>query len=77
MGVIIEKNYLDSKGVLLVKHYDEDYHHPDEDRSFNKLPVRKLRASEIGRDCDTELFLSASGVESHFDRKSLVSIPHR
>ncbi len=64
MSYAIEKNDLD-RGVLLIKHLK------DADRSFGNLPVRKLRASEIGRDCDTELFLSAAGKESQFDRRSL------
>lgn len=64
MGLIIEESDL-KRGVLLVKHFEDD------DRSFSKLPLRKLRASSIGRDCDTELFLSASGKESQFDKKSL------
>ena len=64
MGLIVEKRD-DERGVLLVKHYEDD------DRSFSKLPVRKLRASGVGRDCDTELFLTAAGQESQFDKKSL------
>ncbi len=64
MAYAIEKNDLD-RGVLLIKHLK------DADRSFENLPIRKLRASGIGRDCDTELFLSAAGRESQFDKKTL------
>lgn len=64
MSLSIEESDL-QRGVVIVKHFE------DEDRSFSKLPLRKLRASSIGRDCDTELFLSAAGKESQFDKKSL------
>lgn len=70
MGLIIEKNDLD-RNVLLVKHKDGTEEKDKSDRSFGNLPVRKLRASGIGRDCDTELFLSAAGKESQFEKKSL------
>lgn len=41
-------------------------------KDFSHLQnLRMLRASSIGRKCDTELFLSASGLESQFDKKTL------
>jgi len=64
MSLIIEERDL-QRGVAIVKHFEVEY------RSFLQLPLRILRASSIGRDCDTELFLSAAGKESQLDKKSL------
>ncbi len=64
MDLIIE-SWDSQRGIIIAKHVE------DRDTGFEKLKVRKIRASGIGRSCDAELFLSAAGVESQFDTKSL------